>query len=224
MENIRAGCAKIRPFMTILQILIVGLFLIMVGIGGFTAVNNWRTHQEWQHEAAQRGWRYTPVRWKQLFKPSYRIAGTTANGIVWELRRFKLKGQLRFSWQTNKARLPYGTLAMFPVGSKQLAPVKTEEPSFNNLAPLKQKAMPTKPSTWPDKYLVFASHNQLAAHLFVESVANALNQYPDWPRNGSLEELIWKPNRLFIVCLYENEWTALDRLVALGNALVQTSF
>ncbi|VAW42742.1 hypothetical protein MNBD_CHLOROFLEXI01-3216 [hydrothermal vent metagenome] len=209
--------------MTILQILIVGLFLIVVVIAGFTAVSNWRTHQEWRREATQRGWRYTTVRWKQFAKPSYRIAGTTANGIVWELHRSMHKGQLRFSWQTNDAHLPYGTLAMFPMGSKQLAPVKTEGPLYNNLEPLKQKAMPAKPPTWPDKYLIFASHNQLAAHLLLESVANVLNQYPDWPQNGSLEKLTWNPNRLFIVCLYKNEWTALDKLVALGTALVQPS-
>ena len=200
----------------ILQILIAGLFLIVVTIGGYTAVNNWRIHQEWQREATQRGWRYTTVRWKQFFsKPSYRIAGTTTNGIVWELHRPMDKGQLRISWHTHKAHLPYGTLTIFPEGSKR--------PLSNNLVPLKQKTMSAKLPTWPGNYLIFTSHTQLATRSFSESVANLLQQYPEWPQNGSLEKLIWRPNSLSIVCLYQNGWTTIDRMVTLGTTLVQTT-
>ncbi|MCP4421536.1 MAG: hypothetical protein GY805_33410, partial [Chloroflexi bacterium] len=170
--------------MTILQFLIVGLFLVVVAISAVTAVNNWRTHQEWRREATQRGWRYTTVGWKQFSKPSYRIAGTTANGIVWELHRSMDKGKLRYSWQTDDAALPYGTLMILPEGGKR--------PLSKNLIPFKQKAASANPPPWPNKYTIYTTHNQLALRLVAEPVTNLLHQFPAYPQNGSLEKLIWK--------------------------------
>ncbi len=197
--------------MTILQILTGGLFLVVVGIGGYTAVNNWRTHHEWQQEAVRRGWRYTTVGWRRIRKPHYRIAGTTNNNIVWELNRYWHKGKLYFSWQANKTPLPYGMLAIVPKGG---------HPPQNS-PQLKKKSMSEKLPKWPDNYVVYTLHDQLAIRFFSEPVADLLHQYPEWPQNGSLEKLIWKPNGLHIVCLYENGWEAMDRTVTLGTTLVQ---
>lgn len=197
--------------MTILQILTVGLILIAVGIGGYTAVKNWRTHHEWQQEATRRGWRYTTVGWHQIRKPNYRVAGTTRNNTVWELNRYWRKGKLYFSWQANTTELLYGILVIVPEGGR--LPVNSPQ--------LKKKNMSAILPEWPDTYLVYTTHDQLAVRFFSKPIATLLRQYPKWPQNGSLEKLIWKPNEIHIVCLYENGWAAMDKTVALGTMLMQ---
>lgn len=193
-------------------VLLAGLFLIVVALAGYTAVHNKRISQERTQKARERGWRYTPLNWTQLIKPEFKLAGRTHSGAIWELQRFWRDGKLLLNWQTHSASLPYGVVGILPVQTSALPAT----------SPFKTYTVSASIPAWPETYQLFTSHNRLAHLFFTEPISRLLQQYPVWPEKGSLEQLIWVQKSLSIVCLYEDDWDVLERIVALGSTLVET--
>ena len=194
-----------------LQLILVVLLLLALLTGVYTAVTNQRRHKERARQANERGWRYAPGGWQPIFKTNYRLTGSTMRGVIWELDRVWRDGQLEFIWQAENAPLPYGALVVLPAQA-EVAPDPLVVPfRLHRIRPL--------PSGWPSDYELFATHNALAERCFGDTAVNILRQYSPWPQKGSLGRVVWRQKSLIIVGCYENDWAALDRIVALGTAL-----
>lgn len=195
-----------------IQLFLVVLFLLALLTAVYTAVTNQRRHKERAHQASERGWRYAPGGWQPLFKTNYRLTGSTIGSVVWELDRMWRNGRLAFIWQAGNAPLPYGALVVLPA--------RTEEAPDPLVAPYKLHRIRPLPPGWPSDYELFATHNALVERCLGTAVIDILRQYPPWPQPGSLGRIVWRQKSLIIVGCYENDWAVLDRLVALGEALV----
>ena len=190
--------------------LLVILILIVMGIAAYTAVHNYHKYQERSQQAVRRGWRYTPLNWTQFIKPEFKLAGRTNTGAIWELQRVWRSGQLLLNWETHSATLPYGVVGILPA-------VSTTMP---RTPPYKTYPLAASLSSWPDTYQLFTSHDQLASFFFTEMITRILHEYPAWPEKGAIDQLIWMKSSLYIVCLYEDDWEILERIVTLGSTLV----
>ncbi len=194
-----------------LQLVLLGLLLLALLTGVYAAVANQRRHKERARQANERGWRYAPGGWQPIFKTNYRLTGSTMRGIVWELDRVWRDGRLEFIWRAAKAPLPYGALVILPA--------QTEKNPDPLVAPFNLHRVRPLPPHWPPDYELFATHNALAERCLDTAVTQILHQYPPWPQPGSLGRIVWRQKSLIIVGCYENDWVALDRIVALGTAL-----
>jgi hypothetical protein len=194
-----------------LQLILVGLLLLALMTAVYTAVSNQRRHKKRAQQANERGWRYAPGGWQPIFKTNYRLTGSTMRGVVWELDRVWRNGRLEFIWRAENAPLPYGAVVVLPV--------QMEESPDPLVAPFKLHRIRPLPPNWPPDYELFATHNALAQRWFGTAVTDILRQYPPWPQPGSLGRIVWRKKSLIIVGCYENDWAALDRIVALGEAL-----
>ncbi len=194
-----------------LQLILAGLLLLALLTGVYTAVANQRRHKKRARQASERGWRYAPGGWQPIFKTNYRLTGSTMRGVIWELDRVWRDGRLEFVWQAQKAPLPYGALVVLPA--------QTEESPDHLVMPFKLHRIRPLPPNWPSDYELFATHNALAERCLGTAVIHILRQYPPWPQSGSLGRIVWQQKSLIIVGRYENDWAALDRIVALGEAL-----
>ncbi|HFE67562.1 MAG TPA: hypothetical protein ENJ93_09900 [Chloroflexi bacterium] len=195
-----------------IEFLLAVLLLLALLTAAYTAVTNQRRHKERARQANERGWRYAPGGWQPIFKTNYRLTGSTMRGVIWELDRVWRDGRMEFIWQAENAPLPYGALVVLPA--------QAEEDPDPLAAPFKLRRVRPLPPNWPPDYELFATHNALAERCFDTAVIQILRQYPPWPQPGSLGRIVWRQKSLIIVGCYENDWTVLDRLVALGEALV----
>ena len=181
----------------------------------YFGVSRWRTHQRRQQATADRGWRYTNTLIKSLFGSVYVIAGTTPNGIVWELQRSQKRGKVLFIWKTSSAPLPYGLLRILP----RHASAPSQDHPVMRLTIWQHKQWQT--SALAD-YVVLTSHQQLGERFLTPEVALTLSHWPEWPLPGALEAINWSHDMLEIRVRYLGDWVTADRLVALGTALVSS--
>lgn len=191
-------------------VILAGLLIAVSVYGG---ISGWRTHQERRQKTADRGWRYTNTYVQSLFRSAYIIAGTSPNGIVWELQRNQRKGMLFFVWTTTFAPLPYGTIRILP---RRMSALR-QDPSLMRLT-IWQHERWQNPAL--ADYVLYTSHQQLGERFLTADVALALSYWPEWPLPGSLEEVTWSHDALEIRVRYLGDWITADRLVALGLALV----
>jgi len=194
-----------------LQLILAGLLLLALLTGLYAAAANQRRHKERARQAGERGWRYAPGGWQPVFKTNYRLTGSTMRGVIWELDRVWRNGRLEFIWRAEKAPLPYGAVVVLPA--------QMEEAPDLLVAPFKLHRIRPLPPNWPPDYELFATHNALVERCLGTAVIHILRQYPPWPQSGSLGRIVWQQKSLIIVGRYENDWAALDRIVALGEAL-----
>lgn len=189
------------------------LATLLIAFSLYWGVSGWQLHQQRRQKTADRGWRYANSLWHSLLRSAYVIAGTTPNGIVWELRRSQKKGVLFFVWTATAAPLPYGLIYIL---SRRTAPLPTEQPR-RHLA-IWQHERWQNPALVD--YVVLTSHQQLGERFLTTEAAVALSYWPEWPLPGALEEIMWNDAGLEIRARYLGDWITADRLVALGTALV----
>ena len=196
------------------NVLLIILVSLLVGTSIYLAVSSWKTHQQRRQKTAERGWRYTNTLLQSLRHTSYTIAGTTPNGIIWEMQRNQKKDKLLFTWITESAPLPYGLIHVLP----RQASVSQQGhlPTIQLL--IWQHERWQNPAL--SDYVIFTSHQQLGERFLTSEVALALSHWPGWPFPGALEEIKWSQKSLEIQVRYLGDWTTADRLVALGTALV----
>ncbi|MCP4362438.1 MAG: hypothetical protein GY796_30905 [Chloroflexi bacterium] len=199
--------------MIVTNIFIPGLILLALVTAVYTVSHNWRQHQERSQQAQLRGWRYAASDWRYFLKPHFQLAGTTPTGKIWEMNQRWQNGRLLFVWQTKSTRLPYGIIKILPSQFK----LESAPSQF----PMKLHLLQPFVKDWPDTLQIFTSHDQLAHTFFGPAIIKKLYPFPVWPERGSLQGLVWQQNTLLIVGHFENGWEVLDRIVALGTALIE---
>ena len=195
------------------SIFLVILMSLLLGMSLYFTIFSWRTHKQRQRATADRGWRYTNSLIHSLFRSTYIIAGTTPNGIVWELQRSQKKGKLFFNWTTSAAPLPYGLIRILP----RRASVSHQSHPLLRLTSWQHEQW-QQPAL--AEYVVLTSHQRLGERFLTPEVALALSHWPEWPLPGALESVNWSRERLEVEVRYVGDWATADRLVALGAALV----
>lgn len=196
-----------------INILLTILVGLVISITLYVGFSRWQHHQQRRQGTAERGWRYTSSLLHSLFHANYVMAGRMPDRGVWEMRRTSQRGLLLFTWSTDDARLPYGLIRILP----RRAAVTHTEPAVMRLTAWQNKSWQ---SPVLSDYAVLTSHQQLAERFLTEEVALALSYWPDWPLPGALEEVTWDHDALHIQARYFDDWATVDRLVALGTALV----
>lgn len=179
------------------------VLLLFATIGGSIWLN-YTHNRRWYQEATKRGWFYTQALWRRR---KYHLAGTTANGVVWELSRIERDEHFYYRWLTHSRPLPFGSLTILPRAKVTVS----GQPS---------RSIAVGSAAWQARFAVFASHDQLAVRTVVPEVELELTDWPLWPELGSLERVVWNQHRLEIYGRFQRDWITLDRLVALGEALV----
>lgn len=188
-------------------------FLLTLAIPLYQGIRNWRENKLRQQTADAHGWRYRNRGWNRMFaSPSYEIAGTTAGGIVWELRRVRKKRQLYLLWRSQERLLPYGMLVIRPRHAK----------NGGNL-PVSFRQVDAGSHRWQSEYVFWTTHNMLSVKYFNREVELAMADWPQWPAPGSLENIIWTRDQLSILVRQHNDWFALNQIVVLGTALVDNA-
>ncbi len=195
------------------SIFIIILISLLLGISLYFTVSGWHIHRQRQRATADRGWRYSNSLIHSLLRSAYIIAGTTPNGIVWELRRSQRKSKLLFVWTTSAAPLPYGLIRILP----RRASVSHQNHPLMHLTVWQQEQW-QQPAL--AEYVMLTSHQRLGERFLTPEVALALSHWPEWPLPGALEAVNWSRERLEIEVRYVGDWATADRLVALGAALV----
>jgi hypothetical protein len=151
---------------------------LLIAFTLYWGVSGWQLHQQRRQKTADRGWRYTNTLRQSLFRSAYIVAGTTANGIVWELRRSQKKEALLFNWTTTSALLPYGVIYILP--RRVSAPTQTQ--------PLLRLTI-WQHERWQNPaladYVVLTSHQQLGERFLTSEAALALSHWPEWPLPGA---------------------------------------
>ena len=190
----------------IFAILIMLLLVVQAAIG----LAGQRHYLAWQAEAGKRGWRFQSQPWWRRWRRQYRLAGTTAQGAVWELRREQRGGVFLFRWVTYDKPLPYGTLLLLPQ-ARALA-----EPERHGL----QRVL-MGDRVWQTRFLLLSTHQLLGERHITPMVQEMLAGWPFWPQAGALEEVRWEGGVLVINGRFDRNWATIDRIVALGTALVE---
>jgi len=198
-----------------INILLTILVGLAIAISIYLGFSRWQRHLQRQRGTAKRGWRYTNSLFHSLFRTNYVIAGQIPARSIWEMRRTHKRGLLLFVWTTSDARLPYGLIRILP---RRAAVNHSGQPAIQ-LAVWQNKS-------WQQPilsdYVVLTSHQQLGERFLTQEVALALSHWPEWPLPGALEEVTWDPHILEIQVRYFDDWATVDRLVALGTALVNS--
>lgn len=191
------------------------LFLLLLLIVLFSVVyfsyRQWREHQQRKLAAAARGWRYQPRGWRSLMDNQYSIVGSTATGIIWELRRIQEGRQLYLRWTTENATLKHGFLQILSQNSVNKHPLPAEL--------LKHQVIGMGSKDWQKVYLLLTTHQFLAKKYVIPELEQAMLEWPHWPEPGAFVRMSWQKNWLHIDCLYHDDWTTVDRIVTLGSLL-----
>lgn len=191
------------------------LLALLLVLPIFQGIKNWRENRLRQRTADAYGWRYWNRGWNRvLLRPSYEIAGTTPEGVVWELRRVQRKRQLYFVWSSLQRLLPYGALIIRPRQAGARASNRMKEGAHQ---------VEVGSERWQSEYVMWTTHTMLAQKYFNQEVELAMTDWPQWPAPGSLEEIIWDRERLVIRVRQHNDWFALNQIVVLGTALVDNA-
>lgn len=185
------------------------LIVLLLAVQAFIGLAGQRHYLAWRTEAGKRGWRFQPQPWWRRWRRHYRLAGTTAQGAVWELRREQQGGVFLFRWVTYDKPLPYGTLLLLPQ-ARALA-----EPERRGL----QRVL-LGDGVWQTRFLLLATHQLLGERHMTLPVQGMLADWPLWPQAGALEEVRWEGGMLVINGRFDRNWATIDRIVALGTALL----
>lgn len=188
-------------------VLLIMLLLLVQAVIGFASQQHYAA---WLAEARKRGWRFQPQPWWRRWRRQYRLAGTTPQGAVWELRRVQRSGVFLFRWVTYDKPLPYGSLLLLPQ-ARALA-----EPKQRDLQPVQLEDV-----SWQARFLLLATHQRLGERYVGVAVRHFLHMWPLWPQVGALEDVQWNQTRLLINGRFDRNWETIDRIVALGTALVE---
>lgn len=194
---------------TLLVVLLLLALAIPVLIGAF----NWLRHREITRQAAQRGWRTAAPGWRRVFRPEFRLAGTLSNGSVWEMHRFWRDGRLLIQWRAYARSLPYGRVNVIPVDLVQ--------PQGERVIPL--KIVSINDPSWPDRWCLLATHDQLARYFVQPAAVDLLNQFQPRPQSGALEQIVWQQESLTILCIFDRSWLLFEQIVQLGDYLLENS-
>jgi len=189
----------------------LSLFALLLILPVYRGGRNWRRQQQRYREALARGWRCTPASLFSLFRSRYVVAGQTASGVVWEMRRVAIGGQHFWEWWSPEVGLPYGRLLLLPRRAGSL-PVRTSK--------IVVRARPQGAFPWDNKFVLLVSHDALTAHCGGAAVAQRLQQFADWPASGALALVDWQAAGLRLRCRFHDSWPTLDKLSALGEALL----
>lgn len=180
------------------------LFLLLA-----MGLRNYFKQRAFAREAAVRGWRAPAAGWGALLRTSFRLAGQTPGGAVWEMERFWHDGRLMVRWRAHTGSLPYGRIKVLADSAEKKSESELMLVSFK----------PTTPG-WPAGLNLWSTHQQLAQRIDRPAVIDCLNRFPTHPQSGSLEKIVWNQTLLLIDCLYADGWPALERVVALGAELL----
>jgi hypothetical protein len=188
-------------------------FLLVSILPIYIMILNWRRQLTRQREAAVRGWRYQVNGWQDYIRPKYLFTGTTAKGVVWELKRLWQSGELVYRWLTLDVPAPYGMLVIMP---RETAAIHKFDDMPVLIRPIRYES-----DVWQDAYVIFTSHKRLAQKLLSQAVEADLHQWPRWPAPGALDRIVWDQNSLQIFGRYQNDWALLERIVALGVKIAE---
>ncbi len=195
-----------------MSIALLILWGLSVAMALYALAVGWQNHRSRRLGAAWRGWRYQNTFLKSMSQAAYVMAGTTPQGVVWELQRVRQNGRNLFIWSAAPAKLPYGTVQILP---------QQANTSFESDLPL--RLMSWNNPDWAKmpfaNILIRVSHQQLAERFLIEEVLLSLNYWPEWPLAGSLDGIFWNQNQLEIRVHYSGDWATADRTVALGTTL-----
>ena len=189
---------------------IIGFLTLVLLVPLYRTVISWRNHIRRRQSATAMGWRLSPFNFQTLWQANYMIAGTTINGIVWELTRIKQGNLFYFFWSTDDVPLPYGMLQVLP---RQMAVTKTVSPIVREVSYGSRE--------WQAHYVVLTSHRQLVKRYMSTEMELSLLHWPTWPTPGALEKIIWHQDGLTIYGRYQDDWATLNRIALLGIALVE---
>ncbi len=173
-------------------------------------IRNYRHHQAISREARQRRWRMVTSGWRTLFRPSFRLAGLTPGGVVWEMQRRWENGRMFLLWRSPTRSLPFGTLVVHQAESKLPA-----EMTADLLRPL----VVDHPG-WPATYRAAATHAHLGHFLADSTVVDLLGQFGPSPPNSPLEQIVWERESLVIICPFAESWPLFEAVVVLGGRLI----
>jgi hypothetical protein len=187
-------------------LLLLGGLLVASGLMLGLGVQQWRWHNERRKQAYQLGWWYGSGNWWLGFwSKQFSIAGTSDDGMVWNLYRRKLNKHLYLVWQTQDAGLPYGVIKVVTqLDQTTLTP--------RSLRVTEQVHGFTEP------YLVLATHERLVTRYLVGKMP-AFNPYPT---AGSLATITWNQEILELSVRYDPHWHTIAQTVSLGETLAHS--
>lgn len=180
------------------------LLLFLAGVQLLAVMAGQRRYAAWRRAAEQRGWRFQQRRWGRWH---YRLAGTTVQGAVWEMYRVQQGGVFLFRWRTFDKRLPYGKLLLLPQGAE--------------VQPEGMQRVLLGDGVWQTRFVLLATHQLLGERYVTGAVRQVLAAWPLWPQPGALESVVWDAGGLVINGRFHDNWETIDRMVALGTALLE---
>ncbi|MEM7117431.1 MAG: hypothetical protein AAF614_33675 [Chloroflexota bacterium] len=183
---------------------LIPLIVLSLAVVGWLFWLNYKHIRQWQAAAQTRGWRYRQSIWQRR---NYGLAGSTAEGVIWELERVQRNGYYLYRWRTFSCLLPFGSLVILP-----RAQVATTGERGRTVA--------IGSDEWQARFVVYTSHDQLAEWIISPEVEKAIRAWPIWPEMGAVERIVWNQNRLEIYGRFQRDWVTLDRMVTFGETLV----